>query len=215
MPSFEIPSNGVSIVEGGTGQMEMQFKTEDEIILDAMKQNFKNIITLIGEDTEREGLHDTPKRISKFYKEVFSGLHEDPKQYLETGFDEEDHQELVLVKDIPFYSMCEHHFVPFFGVAHVAYVPNGRIVGLSKLARLVDGYARRPQVQERLTSQVAEAIVDVLRPTGCAVIISARHMCMEMRGIKKPGASTVTSAMRGSFMEYPSLRSELMNLIKM
>jgi len=171
------------------------------------------ILEAIGEDPNREGLLETPKRVARMYAEVFSGLNEDPKEHFKTIFGEE-HEELVLVKDIPFYSMCEHHLIPFFGVAHVAYIPRGgRVTGLSKLARAVEAVARRPQLQERITSTIADSIVESLHPHGVMVVVEAEHMCMTMRGIKKPGAKTVTSAVRGVFESDQSARAEVLSLI--
>ena len=174
----------------------------------------REILLAVGEDPDRDGLRDTPRRVAKAYSEVFGGLREDPSAHLDTTF-EVSHDEIIVVRDIPFFSICEHHLIPFFGKAHVAYLPekDGRITGLSKLARLVDGYAKRPQVQERLTCEVANAIEQKLRPRGAAVVIEAEHLCMSMRGIKKPGAKTVTSSMRGIFRENPSSREEVLNLI--
>ncbi|NLN28585.1 MAG: GTP cyclohydrolase I FolE [Firmicutes bacterium] len=171
------------------------------------------IIEAIGEDPNREGLADTPRRIAEMYAEIFSGLEEDVAQHLEVVFTEE-HDEMVLVRDIPFYSMCEHHFLPFFGKAHVAYIPaGGRVTGLSKLARVVEGFARRPQMQERLTSQIADLLMEKLQPEGVAVVIEAEHLCMSMRGVKKPGSQTVTSAVRGRFRTDPRTRTETFALI--
>ncbi len=174
----------------------------------------REILAAIGEDVERDGLVETPARVARMYAEVCSGLHSDPAAHLRVTFDE-DHDEMIIVRDIPFYSMCEHHLVPFFGNAHLAYIPNeaGRVTGLSKLARLVDGFAKRPQVQERLTTQVANAIVDSLDPRGAVVVIDAEHLCMSMRGVRKPGTSTVTSAVRGIFRDDAAARSEAMRLI--
>jgi GTP cyclohydrolase I len=168
----------------------------------------------VREDPDRPGLQNTPDRVARAYAEIFSGLWQDPADVLSTTFDE-DHDEMVLVKDIPMYSTCEHHLVPFHGVAHVGYIPgdDGRVTGLSKLARLVEVYARRPQVQERMTSQIADALADVLKPRGVLVVIEAEHLCMAMRGIRKPGSSTVTSAVRGIFRENPATRSEAMSLV--
>jgi GTP cyclohydrolase IA len=172
------------------------------------------ILEAIGEDPNREGLIDTPKRVAKMYEEVFSGIDQDPKEYFKTVFGE-DHEELVLVKDIPFYSMCEHHLVPFFGKAHVAYIPrNGKVTGLSKLARAVEAVSRRPQLQERITSTIADSIRDTLEPYGVMVVIEAEHMCMTMRGVKKPGSKTVTSAVRGTFLQDSTARAEVLSLIK-
>lgn len=173
----------------------------------------REILIAVGEDPDRGGLVDTPKRVAKAYAEVFAGLHQDPEDILSTKFDL-DHEELVLVKDIPFYSTCEHHLVPFHGVAHVGYIPShdGKVTGLSKLARLVDVFARRPQVQERLTTQIVEALVTHLKPRGAIVVVECEHMCMSMRGIRKPGAKTVTSAVRGQLHD-PATRAEAMSLI--
>lgn len=175
----------------------------------------REILVAVGEDPDREGLRATPARVARMYAEIFSGLHEDPVQYLSTTF-EADHDELVLVRDIPLYSVCEHHLLPWAGKAHVGYIPgvDGRVTGLSKLARLVEGYARRPQVQERLTSQVADALVGALGPRGVMVVIEAEHMCMSMRGIKKPGAVTVTSAVRGHFLSNAAARAEVLGFVQ-
>lgn len=172
------------------------------------------IIEAIGEDPNREGLIDTPKRVARMYEEVFQGLNQDPKEYFATIFGE-DHEELVLVKAIPFYSMCEHHLVPFYGFAHVGYIPRGgKVTGLSKLARAVEAVAKRPQLQERITTTIADAINETLDPHGVIVVVEAEHMCMTMRGVKKPGSKTVTSAVRGVFAKDASARSEAMMLIK-
>jgi len=174
----------------------------------------REILYAIGEDPDREGLLDTPKRIAKMYEEIFSGLCEEPEKHLEIYFQNEKYEELVLVKDIPFYSYCEHHFVPFFGKAHVAYLPkNGKLTGLSKLARVVETVAKRPQLQERITATVADTIMKKLEPYGVIVVIEAEHMCMTMRGIKKPGSKTVTSAVRGLFRTDPKSRAEVMSMI--
>jgi len=181
--------------------------------LQQIEQAVRLIIEAIGEDPNREGLRDTPKRVAKMYAEVFSGLNEDPKEYFKTIFGEA-HEELVLVKDIPFYSMCEHHLVPFFGLAHVAYIPRGgRVTGLSKLARAVEAVARRPQLQERITATIADSIIEALDPHGVMVVVEAEHMCMTMRGIKKPGAKTVTTAVRGVFASNEAKRAEILSLI--
>ncbi|CUA79500.1 GTP cyclohydrolase I FolE [Anoxybacillus suryakundensis] len=182
--------------------------------VEQIEQAVRLILEAIGEDPNREGLLDTPKRVAKMYAEVFSGLNEDPKIHLQTVFSE-DHEELVLVKDIPFYSMCEHHLVPFFGVAHVAYIPRGgKVTGLSKLARTVETVARRPQLQERITATVADAIMETLEPHGVMVVVEAEHMCMTMRGVKKPGAKTVTTAVRGTLETDDKARAEILALIK-
>ncbi len=173
----------------------------------------RELLVAIGEDPDREGLQDTPDRVARSYEEMFRGLRQRPDEVLSTTFDL-GHDELVLVKDIEVYSTCEHHLVPFHGVAHVGYIPSrdGRITGLSKIARLVDVYAKRPQVQERLTTQVADAMVRVLEPRGVIVVIECEHLCMSMRGVRKPGARTVTSAVRGALRE-PATRAEVMSLI--
>ena len=173
------------------------------------------ILVAIGEDPTRDGLQQTPARVARMYAEVCSGIHEDPTAHLIKTFDV-DHDEMVMVRDIPIYSLCEHHLLPFFGVAHVAYIPRrgGMVTGLSKLTRLVDGYSRRPQVQERLTSQVASAIQDTLHPQGTLVVIEAEHLCMSMRGVRKPGAITVTSAVHGVFRDEVSTRLEAMRFIE-
>jgi GTP cyclohydrolase I len=172
----------------------------------------REIIEAIGENPGREGLLETPERIGRLYAELFSGLAQDPLDALSRSFDEE-HKEMVILKDIPFYSLCEHHFLPFHGSAHVGYVPEGRIVGVSKLARVVDILARRPQLQERLTSQVADAIMEGLHPDGVAVVIEAEHLCMTMRGVQKPGARMITSAIRGGFRRRGVTRSEFLSLV--
>jgi GTP cyclohydrolase IA len=182
---------------------------------DKITEGVRLILEGIGEDPGREGLLNTPKRVADMYEEIFAGIGEDPAQHFAVTFNE-GHQEMVLVRDIPLYSVCEHHLVPFIGRAHVAYVPGkgGEICGLSKLARVVDVFAKRPQVQERLTSQIAETIVQYLDPAGVIVVIEAEHLCMSMRGVKKPGAITTTSAVRGIFASNQATRSEAMSLIK-
>ncbi len=174
----------------------------------------REILAAIGEDPDRDGLLDTPARVARMYEEVFAGLRESPHHHLEVQF-EANHDEMVMVRDIALTSMCEHHLVPFIGKAHVAYIPNndGRVTGLSKLARLVDAYAKRPQVQERLTTQIADEIERTLQPRGVLVVIEAEHLCMSMRGVRKPGASTVTSAVRGLFRENTATRFEAMRFI--
>ncbi len=171
------------------------------------------ILEAVGEDPDREGLKDTPARIGRMYAEVFGGLREERDQVLSTVFTEE-YDEIVLVKDIPFYSMCEHHLLPFFGKAHVAYLPKAKIVGISKLARAVEHFAKRPQVQERLTNQVADLVSESLSPRGVAVVLEATHTCMTMRGVKKAGSSVVTSAMRGVIRNSVATRTEVMGLIR-
>lgn len=172
------------------------------------------ILLAVGEDPNRDGLRETPARVARALNEQFSGLRMEPEEVLTTVFDAH-HEEMVLVRDIELYSTCEHHLVPFFGRAHVGYIPNekGQITGLSKLARLVDLYARRPQVQERMTTQIADALMEILEPRGVIVIIEAEHLCMSMRGVRKPGAKTVTSAVRGSFLNSESTRAEAMSLL--
>lgn len=172
------------------------------------------IIEAIGEDPEREGLKDTPDRIARMYSEVFSGLTEDPKKHLTKTFTVES-DDIVIEKDIVFYSMCEHHFVPFYGKAHIAYIPNGKVTGLSKLARTVEVFAKRPQLQERMTSQIADSIMKDLQTKGVLVILEAEHLCMTMRGVKKPGTKTTTMVSRGIFKEDISLQNQAISLINM
>jgi GTP cyclohydrolase I len=174
----------------------------------------RELLLAVGEDPDRDGLRDTPARVARAYAEIFSGLHQDPSDILKVTFDIGGHDEMVLVKDIEVYSTCEHHLVPFHGVAHVGYIPgdDGRVTGLSKLARLVDVFARRPQVQERLTTQIADTLVEVLRPKGVVVVLQCEHLCMSMRGVRKPGSNTLTSAVRGQ-MRDAATRAEAMSLI--
>ena len=181
---------------------------DNDVVAEAVRLLLKGI----GEDPNREGLEGTPRRIADMYREVFAGMDQDPYEVLSVGF-EEGHEEMVVVRDIPFFSMCEHHLLPFHGVAHVGYIPKGRVVGISKLARAVDIFAKRPQVQERLTSQIADAVMDVVKPRGVAVVMEAEHLCMTMRGVKKPGSNVVTSANRGIFRSSPATRSEFMSLV--
>ncbi|MDW7674849.1 MAG: GTP cyclohydrolase I FolE [Bacillota bacterium] len=179
-----------------------------------IEEGVRLILEAIGEDPNREGLVDTPKRVARMYEEIFCGLNQDPSQHLEIVFTEE-HEEMVLVKDIPIYSMCEHHLLPFYGKAHIAYIPKkGKITGLSKLARVVEGFAKRPQLQERLTSQIADAVMKALDPRGVIAVIEAEHMCMTMRGVKKPGSATLTSAVRGIFKTNEATRAEAFSLIR-
>jgi GTP cyclohydrolase I len=182
--------------------------------LERLERAVREILYAIGEDPDRDGLLRTPQRVAEMYAEICSGLHEDPSQHLIVTF-EANHDEMVLVRDIPLYSICEHHLAPFHGQAHVAYIPggDGRITGLSKIARLVDGFAKRPQVQERLTTQIADALVEVLQPRGAFVMIEAEHLCMSMRGVRKPGSLTLTSAVRGLFKDSAATRAEVMALI--
>ena len=174
-----------------------------------------SIIKAMGEDPEREGLVDTPKRVAEMYAELFMGLDIDPKKELAVCY-ELGHREMVIARDIPFYSMCEHHLLPFYGVVHIGYIPdtNGRVVGLSKLARVVEIVAKRPQIQERITTDIADAIMDGLKPSGVAVVVRAEHMCMIMRGVKKPGSSIITSALRGAFRTHPESRAEFFSLLQ-
>ena len=174
-----------------------------------------SIIRAIGENPQREGLKGTPARIAEMYAELFMGLDMDPKEELTVGF-EEGHREMVILRDIPFYSMCEHHLLPFYGMVHIGYIPNadGRVVGASKLARVVEIFAKRPQIQERMTTQIADAIVDGLEPDGVGVIVQAEHLCMIMRGIKKPGSAIVTSALRGTFRHKTETRAEFFSLLQ-
>ncbi|HEX3028572.1 MAG TPA: GTP cyclohydrolase I FolE [Clostridia bacterium] len=178
-----------------------------------IKAAVREILAAIGDDPDREGLVETPDRVARMYEEIFAGLHRDPSEDVKV-FQEDNHEEIVLVKDIPLYSMCEHHLLPFVGVAHVAYIPRkGRILGLSKVARIVDTTAKKPQLQERLTSQVADVIMNAINPLGVAVVVEAEHLCMTMRGIKKPGSKTVTSALRGTIKTDARTRAEIMSLI--
>ncbi len=192
----------------------LEEEVASRVDLPRLEAAVREILIAIGEDPTRDGLVDTPARVARMYGETCLGLHEDPMRHLKVTFDA-DHDEMIMVRDIPIFSMCEHHLVPFFGKAHVAYIPNedGRITGLSKLARLADGFARRPQVQERLTTQIADAMDEVLQPRGVLVVIEAEHLCMAMRGVRTPGSSTVTSAVRGIFRSDPSSRAEAMRFI--
>jgi GTP cyclohydrolase IA len=185
---------------------------EQAKLVDQAFMGLTSLITLCGDDANRDGLQESPFRVIKAFAEYTEGYREDPKLHLEKTFDV-DHNELVLVRDIEFHSMCEHHFAPFYGVAHIGYIPSKKITGLSKLARVTDGYAKRFQVQERLTNQIADAIVDVLEPLGVMVVIEAKHMCMCGRGVKKSGASTSTSAVRGAFKDEPEARAEFLSLL--
>jgi GTP cyclohydrolase I len=197
LPDSDIPVGRIRVFD--------QQRAEDAV---------RELLYAIGEDPERGGLRDTPARVARAYREMFGGLYTDPDSVLNTMFDE-DHDEMVIVKEIPMYSTCEHHLVSFHGVAHVGYIPgkDGRVTGLSKIARLVDLYAKRPQVQERLTSQIADALVNKLDPRGVIVVIEAEHLCMAMRGVRKPGAVTTTSAVRGQFKTSAASRSEALDLI--
>jgi len=194
----------------GPGGMRAVGKVDQERAAAAVRE----LLIAVGEDPDRPGLQDTPARVARAYAETFAGLSQDPYDILATTFAEE-HDEMVLVKDIPMYSTCEHHLVPFHGHAHIGYIPaeDGRVTGLSKLARLVEVYARRPQVQERMTRQIADSLDEVLKPRGVIVVIEAEHLCMAMRGIRKPGSTTVTSAVRGIFRDNAPTRAEAMSLV--
>ncbi len=173
----------------------------------------RQILLAIGEDPEREGLVQTPERVARLYSEIFEGLSEEPTEIVKSVFAEDEHREIVMVKDIPFYSMCEHHLIPFHGKAHVAYLPDGVLTGLSKLARLVESFAKRPQMQERLTSQIADTLMEAVEPLGVLVVVEAEHLCMSMRGVRKPGAVTTTSAVRGIFASRATTRAEAFALL--
>jgi GTP cyclohydrolase I len=197
--------DGTSAMKGGTGKVDLA----------RIAAGVREVLAGVGEDPDRDGLRDTPDRVARMYAEIFSGLFEDPGDHLTATF-EADHDELVLVRDMQLYSVCEHHLLPWTGKAHVAYIPgdDGRVTGLSKLARLVEGYAKRPQVQERLTGQVADTLVRVLAPRGVLVVVEAEHLCMSMRGVEKPGATTVTSAVRGHFLTSAAARAEVLGFIQ-
>jgi GTP cyclohydrolase IA len=182
---------------------------------DKIKKAVRDILEAIGEDPDRDGLKDTPRRVAEMYGEIFQGLHKNAKEDLKVGF-ELGHREMVVLKDIPFYSMCEHHLLPFFGIAHVGYIPakDGRIVGISKIARVVETIARRPQVQERMTTDIVDTISKTLKATGAGVVLQAEHMCMIMRGIKKPGSNVITSALRGTFKTDGVTRAEFFSIIQ-
>jgi len=190
-----------------------QSETTEKIDRGRIEKAMREIIEAIGLDPLHEGLIKTPERVARFYSEVFQGVHQDPGDVIDAFFGDEHYEEIVMVREIAFYSMCEHHFVPFHGQAHVAYMPKGRVTGLSKLARLVEGYARRPQMQERLTAQVANCLQERLDPHGVLVVVEAEHLCMSMRGVRKPGAKTVTSAVRGLMETNPATRAEAMSLL--
>ena len=202
----------MSVSEEPSGRRDQPAPPVDKERIEAA---VREILAAVGEDPERDGLLDTPARVARMYEEIFAGLREVPSEHLEVSFDV-GHDEMVMVRDISLVSTCEHHLVPFIGKAHVAYIPNadGRVTGLSKLARLVDAYARRPQVQERLTSQVANEIERTLQPRGVMVVIEAEHLCMSMRGVRKPGSTTVTSAVRGLFRSNVATRQEAMRFIQ-
>jgi GTP cyclohydrolase I len=190
----------------------MSEKEKAPVDLARIEKAVKEILLAVGEDTEREGIKNTPGRVAKMYSELLAGMSQDPKMYIESVFSEK-YDEVVLLRDIPFYSICEHHLMPFIGSAHVAYLPAGKVLGVSKLARIVDCFARRLQVQERLTAQIADFLMESLNPRGVAVVLEASHSCMTIRGIKKPGSMMVTSALRGIFKKDPRSRSEIISLI--
>ena len=190
----------------------MDTKDNKSVDVEKIKKAVTEILSAIGEDTNREGLKRTPQRVAAMYTELLAGMHEDPKEHLSSVFTE-NYDEIVLLRDVPFYSICEHHLMPFIGSAHVAYLPAGAVLGVSKLARIVDCFARRLQVQERLTDQIADFIMNSLKPQGVAVVLEASHSCMTIRGIKKPGSVMVTSALRGIFKKDPRSRNEIMSLM--
>jgi GTP cyclohydrolase IA len=189
------------------------YRADPAIDLGRIERAIAEVIEAVGEDPSREGLRETPSRVARMFAELFEGLHTDPREELRVVF-EAGHDEMVILRDIPFYSVCEHHFMPFHGVAAIGYIPDGRVVGLSKLARLLEGYARRPQLQERLTGQVADALMETVKPDGVAVVIEAEHLCMTQRGVKKPGSRMVTSATRGQFRQNQVTRAEFLSLVR-
>lgn len=208
-------ATGCEITQTNGQRLDSTTVSDEEpetVDLAAIQQAVRTILLAVGEDPDRPGLLDTPKRVAKMYAEMLQGLHLDPGRHLEVTFPEV-YDEIVLVRDIPFTSLCEHHLLPFTGVAHVAYIPNGKVTGLSKLARVVDEVGRRPQVQERMTQVVADLIEERLGTSAVAVVIEAEHSCMSIRGIKKPGSRTVTSSLRGTFRTNPSSRAEVLSLI--
>ncbi len=192
--------------------MTVAYEIDQKVDRERIASAVREILLAVGEDPDREGLLDTPMRVARMYEELFDGLKQDPAEHLETVFDE-DYDELVVLRDIPFNSMCEHHMMPFIGQAHIAYLPNGKVVGISKLARVVDSYAHRPQVQERMTNQIADILYEKLNAKGVAVILKATHGCMTCRGIKKPGTMMVTSSLRGRCKADPRTRSEVMSFL--
>lgn len=209
-----IPSEALEAVNGSVADEHDQpnGKVPAGVDLKRIERAVREILAAVGENPDREGLRETPARVARMYAELFSGLHQDPRVHLQKFFTEK-YDEIVLVRDISFNSMCEHHMMPFMGKAHIGYLPNGRVIGLSKLARVVEGVARRPQVQERMTETIADLLVEELQAKGVVVVMEAVHTCMTVRGVRKPGAICVTSAMRGAFRSNPSSRSEIMTLI--
>jgi GTP cyclohydrolase I len=202
----------IAVLEPDVLETGRQTTPETFIDLERAEMAVRNLLMALGEDPDREGLADTPRRVAKMYRELFAGISADPAVHLKRVFHEQ-YDEVVLLRDIDFHSLCEHHLLPFHGKAHVAYLPNGKVVGLSKLARTIDAFARRPQVQERMTCQIADALMAHLEPKGAAVVIEAQHLCMKMRGIQKPNGVMVTSALRGAFKESASARAEVLALI--
>ena len=202
----------MELTQGGSEDLEGYDPSERRVDGPRIERAVREILVALGEDPEREGLRGTPHRVAEAYAFLFAGLGDDPARHLDVGFQEE-HREMVLVRDIPLYSLCEHHLMPFVGKAHLGYIPDGKVVGLSKLARLVEGYARRPQLQERLTSQIADALNDDLGALGAIVVIEANHMCMTIRGVQKPGSVAITSAVRGTYAKDQRTRQEALSLI--
>jgi GTP cyclohydrolase I len=202
----------MELTQGGSEEPQGPYPRGHRVDIPRIESAVREILVAIGEDPEREGLRGTPRRVAEAYEFLFAGLGDDPARHLDVGFQEE-HREMVLVREIPLYSLCEHHLLPMVGKAHVGYIPDGKVVGLSKLARLVEGYARRPQLQERLTAQVADAIHERLGARGAIFVVEAEHLCMTMRGVQKPGSVTVTSAVRGIYASDPRTRQEAMSLI--
>ncbi len=202
----------IAVLEPDVSANGRQINPGAFIDLERAEMAVRNLLLALGENPEREGLADTPRRVAKMYRELFAGISADPAVHLKRVFHEQ-YDEVVLLRDIDFHSLCEHHLLPFHGKAHVAYLPNGKVVGLSKLARTVDAFARRPQVQERMTCQIADALMEHLAPKGAVVVVEAEHLCMKMRGVQKPNGTMVTSAVRGTFKENAAARAEVMSLI--
>jgi GTP cyclohydrolase I len=202
----------IAVLEPDVLESGQQTNPSTFIDLERAEMAVRNLLVALGEDPDREGLADTPRRVAKMYRELFAGISADPAVHLKRVFHEQ-YDEVVLLRDIDFHSLCEHHLLPFHGKAHVAYLPNGKVVGLSKLARTVDAFARRPQVQERMTCQIADALMKHLAPKGAVVVVEAEHLCMKMRGVQKPNGTMVTSAVRGTFKENAAARAEVMSLI--
>lgn len=205
-------AHDTAVLESETVRPSWRSKPGTFIDIERAEMAVRDLLMALGEDPDREGLADTPRRVAKMYRELFSGVAADPAIHLKRVFSEQ-YDEVVLLRDIDFHSLCEHHLLPFHGRAHVAYLPNGRVVGLSKLARTVDAFARRPQVQERMTCQIADALMQHLDPKGVVVVVEAKHLCMKMRGVQKPNGTMVTSAVRGTFKESAAARAEVMSLI--